>query len=261
MGRWRRLLVAVVIAWCCVAVDTPAGGAASLDPIPPGRGLLDPLQVSAMLEGPSSTGWQPKGRTLYRVEFFDKSQLWLVDVCADPPNPPGSTVRWLYRWDGAAWVLVDQRCVPPLPASVPLPGAVAQAVGENAPITPALSVAPATRGLVGLPVALTYTGPRRVPISAALAPYTVTATATVKRVRWLDGATVLGDRAGAVATTPAKTVFRTSGRHVVTVEVTWNGTYVVLDARGVPVYFGTMADVVNTAGLSYTVIGVEAVIS
>ena len=77
----------MVIAWCSVAAETPAGAAPSIEPIPPGRGLLDPGQVSAMLEGASSTGWQPKGRTLYRVEFFDKSQLWLVDVCADPPNP------------------------------------------------------------------------------------------------------------------------------------------------------------------------------
>jgi hypothetical protein len=261
MGRWRRLLVAVVIAWCCVAADTPAGAASSIDPIPPGRGLLDPVQVSAMLEGTSSTGWQPKARTLYRVEFYDESQLWLFDLCSDAPNPPGSTIRVLSRWDGATWVVVDQRCVPPLPAPAPSPGVVAQAVRDDAPITPALSVAPPTRGLVGLPVVLTYTGPRRIPISAALAPYTLTATATVRRVRWLDGTTVLIDRAGALATAPAKTVFRTSGRHAVAVEVTWSGTYVVLDARGVPVYFGTMADVVNTAGVSFPVIAVEAVIS
>ena len=261
MGRWRRLLVAVVIAWCCGAVDTPAGAAPSIDPIPPGRGLLDPVQVIAMLEGPSSSGWRPNSRTLYRVEFLDKSQLLLVDVCTDPPNPPGSTIRFLYRWDGTAWILVDQRCVPPLPAPVPLPGAVAQAAHDGAPIAPALSVAPPTRGLAGVPVGLTYTGPRRVPISVAVAPYTVTATATIRRVRWLDGTTVLGDRAGALAAAPARTEFRTSGRHAVTVEVTWNGTYVVLDARGVPVYFGTMADVVNTASVSYPVIAVEAVIS
>jgi hypothetical protein len=261
MGRWRRLLAAVVIAWCCVAADTPAGGAPSIDPVPPGRGLLDPAQVGAMLEGASSTGWQPTARTLYRVVFFDSSQLWLVGVCTDAPNPPGSTFRWLYRWDGAAWVLVDQRCVPPLPAPVPLPASVAQTVRNDAPIAPALSVAPPTHGLAGMPVVLTYTGPRRVPISVAVAPYTVTATATIKRVRWLDGTTVLGDRAGAVATTPARAVFRTSGHHAVTVEVTWSGTYVVLDATGVPVYFGTMADVVNTASVSYPVIAVEAVIS
>jgi hypothetical protein len=261
MARWRRLLVAVLIAWCCVAADTPARGAPSIEPIPPGRGLLDPGQVSAMLEGTSSTGWQPNSRTLYRVVFVDLTQLWLVGLCADPPNPPGSTARSLYRWDGAAWILVDQRCVPPLPAPVPLPGAVAQAVRGDAPIAPALSIAPSTRGLVGLPVVLSYTGPRRVPITTALAPFTVTATATVKRMRWLDGTTVLGDRAGVAATTSARTVFRTGGRHAVTVEVTWSGTYVVLDGRGVPVYFGTMADVVNAATVSYPVIAVEAVIS
>jgi hypothetical protein len=261
MGRWRRLLAAVVIVWCCVAANTAAGAAPSIDPIPPGRGLLDPVQVSAMLGGTSSSGWRPNSRALYRVEFFDKSQLLLVDVCIDPPNPPGSTIRFLYRWDGATWVLVDQRCVPPFPALAPLPGAVAQAARDGAPIAPALSVAPPTRGLAGVPVVLTYTGPQRVPISVAAAPYTVTATATIKRVRWLDGTTVLGDRAGALATAAARTVFRTSGRHAVTVEVTWSGTYVVLDARGVPVYFGTMADVVNTASVSYPVIAVEAVIS
>ena len=261
MRQWRRLLAAVVIAWCCVAADTPAGGAPSIDPVPPGRGLLDPAQVSAMLEGTSTTGWRPTTRTLYRVVFVDMSQLWLVGLCADPANPPGSTARSLYRWDGAAWVLVDQRCVPPLPAPVPLPSAVAQAVRASAPITPALSMAPSARGLVGLPVSLTYTGALRVPIAAGLAPYTVTATASVRRLRWLDGATAISDRAGALATTPTRTVFRTSGRHAVTVEVTWSGTYVVLDARGVPVYFGTMADVVNTASVSYPVVAVEAVIS
>jgi len=260
LGRWRRLLVVVVIAWCCVAAETPAGAAPSIEPIPPGRGLLDPGQVSAMLEGASSTGWQPKARTLYRVEFYDRSQLLLFEICP-APNPPGSTVRVLSRWDGATWVVVDGRCVPPLPAPAPSPGVVARAVRDDAPITPALSVAPPARGLVGLPVVLTCTGPRRVPISAALVPYTLTATATVRRVRWLDGTTVLADRAGALVTAPAKTAFRTSGRHAVTVEVTWTGTYVVLDARGVPVYFGTMADVVNTAGVSFPVIAVEAVIS
>lgn len=261
MGGCRRLFVAVVIAWCGIAAAAPARGAVANDPIPPGRGLLDPALVSAMVEGTATSGWRPKARTLYRVEFLDLSQLWLVSVCVDPPNPPGSTVRFLYRWDGAAWLLVDQRCVPPLPAPVPLPTAVAQAVRRDAPIVPALSVMPATRGLVGLAVVLTYTGPRRVPVSVGLAPYTVTATATVRRLRWLDGTTVVADRAGATATTPARTVFRTGGRHTVAAEVTWSGTYVVLDPRGVPVYFGTMADVVNSVGVNYPVIAVEAVIS
>ena len=140
MGRWRRLLVAVVIAWCCVAVDTPATGATPIEPIPPGRGLLDPVQVGAMLEGPSSTGWQPKGRTLYRVEILRQEPALVGRRLRRPAESAGlhRSMAVPLGWRGLG------SCRPTLRTPVARPCSVAgcrpRAVGDNAPITPALAV-------------------------------------------------------------------------------------------------------------------------
>ncbi len=207
-----------------------------------------------------SGGWVPRTRTLYRVVAVDLGFAQLVaNPCALPPNPPGSWVRWVYRWDGAAWVVIDQRCVPPFPSTPPPATAVAHVV-ERAPIVPTFDVRPSAHGLVGVPVTLTYTGPRRVPVTATLNGWIVTATATIRAIRWRDGATTLDQRAGTAAATPARVTFLVSGPKALTAEVTWSGTYVVSDANARPVWFDTMADVINDASRPYSVIAAEAVI-
>ena len=265
-GRRRRVLVGGLVALVWVVSTTLVHAAAIVPraaPVPPpGRGTLEPQQVLAFVDGAPnlSGGWVPRSRALYRVVAVDLGFAQLVaNPCALPPNPPGSWVRWLYRWDGAAWVIVDQRCVPPLASLPPTTGAVAHVV-ERAPIQPSFEVVPAARGLVGVPVTLTYTGPRQVAVTATLNGWDVNAVATVKAIRWRDGATTLDLRSGPAATAPAQTTFLTSGTKTLTADVTWSGTYVVTDGRGLPVWFDTMADVVDSASAPYPVVAAEAVI-